>query len=262
MTSLPKHPLPEHALTESPWKEVNAARIPWVELAALGSLRVQPDVLVNKDGDFAWVRWGKNPKPVIDCLLGVPRVLFFCQKGADWIPYGRTLPTGIKPPREMGDPVSVHLSPIPPQFSLEASEPVTPLPWRLVRGGTEQPVIAQVCSLENLAKWAQTATTIEIESCLGLCFQDRALLRGQHMPSITGAQRLWGNRVWIPLGWVMEPLLTEEVLLDALKVDPQEIVWCQEKSLELVSLGDFAPLTRAGIKLAYEESKGHGETRP
>jgi len=238
---------------EHPWQTVKAARIPWSQLPALALLRDRADVLVCKKGNDAWIRWGASQSLVIECLLGVSRVAFFVKKGSTWFPFGRLVPTALAPPEELGEPIVFHLSPLAPESVSAPAGPAGKISWKLKPGDSPQPATAMTCSLAALAAWAESATRWEIEQLKAARKGDRAILKGERLPSIAGSTRYWGTRVWIPLGFVGDPPFHEAVLIAAANLEPDAILLCQDHQREVIPEHAFGPLNRSGIKLALEQ---------
>src|SRR5262245_39937285 len=170
-----------------PWGEVSAARLPATHLAALAPVRAQAGLRVHLDGEIAWVRWPAGRSDVVRCLLPVPGVVFFAQRDGRWFRFGSRLPSDDVPPDGDGRSVvgvlhPARFDPIPPPA-------VTWEPVRIciVRGGDPKPATALVCAMATLVKWADSATTAELESLRGARCGERVILLGSRLPSITAS---------------------------------------------------------------------------
>jgi hypothetical protein len=76
------------------------------------------------------------------------------------------------------------------------------------------------------------------------------LLLGPKVPLLPRGERLWGERLLVPLGLRPEPALPEIDLLTALDVGREELAVLQAEGVEVLPAAALQPLTRAGIRLA------------
>jgi hypothetical protein len=139
--------------------------------------------------------------------------------------------------------------PVPPPTSIVGRLAVT-----LVRGGSPQPVTALACRVADLESWADTATTREIAGVSAALCGDRALLRGK-VPTIPGATRFWGDTVLIPAGFRCDPDVSAATLRAAAGATDGELLVLTESATEILPLSAFAPLTRAGVRLAIRGAR-------
>jgi hypothetical protein len=233
-----------------PWAAVAAARIPAAAAAALGPVRHRGEVRVVPDGDRLWVRWPAGLADVVRCLLPVPGVVFLVPRGGAWFPFGSRLPTSDRPPEGEGLPVAAVLAPA--KFTAIEPGDVTaqPVALRLVRGGEPRPAAALACQLADLAAWADGATTAELAAVTAARAGERIVLRGAKLPAVPGATRYWGDDALVPLGCRPEPDLRPAVIRAAVGAAADEIVLLGEDGAELIPGAAFAPVTRAGLRLA------------
>lgn len=232
------------------WADVTTARIPTKGLAALVSVRGREGVRVTVLGESAWVTWSSGAEAVAACLRPVRGVEFFSQRGGVWFRFGAKVPTSDGPPSETGRPLEAVLvpakfTPIPPSPTIASRLPVT-----LVRGGLPQPVTALACRVAELEAWADTATTRELAAVTAARCGDRAILRGKTLPTIPSTARFWGEAVLIPLGFRCEPDVSAATLRAAVGAVDEELLVLTESATEILPLMAFAPLTRAGVRLA------------
>jgi hypothetical protein len=81
------------------------------------------------------------------------------------------------------------------------------------------------------------------------------LLLGNHLPPLPGAERFWGARVLIPLGYRPEPALLESALLEVLHLMADELaVWTLDGA-EVLPRSALQPLTRSAVRLALAEAR-------
>jgi hypothetical protein len=242
-----------------PWKDVSAARLPAAHLAALAPVRADGTVRVHASGDVVWVVWPVGRASVVRCLLPVPGVVFFTRRGGDWFRFGSRLPASDTPPEGDGRPVASVLfpgqfEPIPP-----ATPEAPPVVVRIVRGGSPEPVTALACSLTDLAKWADTATTAELAAVRASRSGGRAVLLGDKLPVIPAAVRYWGRDLLVPVGFRPDPDLPPAALSAAVGAAPGELVLLDESGADVIPRAAFEPLTRAGVRLALRELVAGGE---
>lgn len=236
-----------------PWREVSAARLPWAALPALAAVRDRADVRVHRAGDAAWVRWPGGTAEVVRCLLPAEGVEFFVRRGERWFRFGRRTPTSDVPPDGEGRPVSAVL--LPARFDVLPPSPLAAsrVALRIAHGGPPHPVTALACPLADLRHWADTATTLEITSVRGALAGDRAVLLGAKLPTVASGTRFWGRAVFVPAGFHPAPDLPPAVLRAAVGAAADDLVFLGAGDVDLVPKSAFAPLTRAGVRLALRE---------
>jgi hypothetical protein len=124
-----------------------------------------------------------------------------------------------------------------------------------VRGGEPKPASALECTLGDLLKWADVATTGELAAVRAARSGDRAILLIPQRVSIPSATRYWGEDVLVPVGFRPEPDLPPATLRAAVEAEPDELVFLKAEGTEIVPRGAFEPLTRAGVRLAFAARK-------
>lgn len=232
------------------WAEINAARMPAAGLAALAAIRNRPDVTVGQQQDHLRVSFPTGDAEVLRYLQPMIGVQFFARQGDSSIELGRRLPSAVSATDLAAEPLdkAIGLSPfevVPPSASAMA-----PAPIRIVRGGNSQRTSALRTDVDALARWAETASTAALACVRGAYLGRQALLLGDRLPVLRGAERYWGNRVLFPLGFRPEPELSESILRDAYGAGVDELVFVNGDGVELISGAAFEPLTRAGLRLA------------
>ena len=120
-----------------------------------------------------------------------------------------------------------------------------------------RPAVLLRVRLTDLARWADGATTHQVASLTATHHEGVVLLRGDRLPALPGV-RYWGERILVPLGRRAAPDLGEAVLATALQLEPGEVALLGEDGAEVIPLAAFAPLTRAGVRLAGEKRFNHG----
>jgi hypothetical protein len=233
-----------------PWADVRAARLPADGLGALAAVRCRPGVTVHATDGYAWVVWPTGDDDLVRCLRPVRGVEFFANRDGRWYRFGRRLPTDEWPPVAGGTPLDRTIVPavVTPLGPPATTDP--PVRLRIVRGGPPHEATACRCPVRELARWADTATSLEIESVRAARYGDRALLLGSRLPAVRGGERFWGERVLIPVGYRPEPDLPEHLVREACRVSHDELVLLDAEGAEAIPARAFAPLTRAGLRLA------------
>jgi hypothetical protein len=121
---------------------------------------------------------------------------------------------------------------------------------RIVRGGEPHPTAALACAVKDLARWADAATAADLEAVRAARCGGRAVLLGATLPPVPGATRFWGHDVYIPVGFRAEPDLPPAALRAVVGAAPGDVVLLAEDGVDLIPGAAFAPLTRAGVRLA------------
>ncbi|MFO0805551.1 MAG: hypothetical protein U0791_20810 [Gemmataceae bacterium] len=233
-----------------PWDSVRAARLPAAAIPALAALRHRTDIRLIPQGDTVWVRWPEANAAAIEALFTVPDVAFFIPKDGFWRQVHHRLPATVSPPEGDGRPLATFV--MPASFEPHApSEPAAPpIPIRLVPGGVPRPATALACELEDLALWADTATTQELSAVRAARCGDRVVLLGKRLPTVANAIRHWGDLLLVPLGFRIDPELPQNVVRDAVGAAENELVLFDERGAECIPRESFQPVTRASLRLA------------
>jgi len=237
---------------------VLSASVAVADLAALAGLRTRPAVTVAVRGERAWVRWPPGESDVLLGLLAAPGVELFTTRDGLWFRLGSRLPC-FEVPAEEGVPLAAALTPAPLPRPAAAQAAPPPCPLRLVRDDRPRPASALRTSLAELARWAETATTQQLAALRATRAGDVVLLLGEPPPPLPGAMRFWGRTLLTPLGLRPDPDLPEGALAEALGLGPGEIGLLTEDGLEVLPQSAFAPLGRAGVRLAFRPSPLVGE---
>jgi hypothetical protein len=236
-----------------PWREVSAARLPAAYLAALAPVRDRSEVCVWLADRVAWVRWPAGRTDVVRCLLPVPGVAFFTPRDGAWFRFGSRLPTADAPPAGDGRSLAGVLVPGRLDPILPGADAGAPVPLRVVRGGEPKPVTALACRAAELLNWADTATTADLAAVRGAQAEGRVVLLGRRLPSVPGATRYWGDDLLVPVGFRPGPDLPPAAVRAAVGAESDELVLIDAAGAEVIPRAAFAPLTRAGLRLAVRE---------
>jgi hypothetical protein len=216
-------------------------------LAALAPLRAVSGVRVIV-GDLTWVTWDAPRPDVVAAVLAIPGVELFEPRDGRWYRPGDRLPVFTVPPP--GDPIPLDRAVIPGPFAaMEPGDRELPqMPLRLMRSDVPRPTSALRCSLAAVAAWADAATTAEISAVKAAQSGEIAWLLGSHLPALSGAERFWGDRVLIPLGFRAEPDWPEAALREAANVGRDELLVLTEEGTEAIPREAFRPLTRGAVR--------------
>lgn len=232
------------------WDAVTEAYIPVGDLACLAPLRSRSDIRVRVADDVAWLCWTTSRAEAIRELLPRPGAEFFTTAKGQRYRLGSRLPTGEAPPEGEARPLATALLPA-------AATPTEPdaidlggVELRLVRCDVPRPTVALVCPLEALRDLADRATTAELAGVSGLLSGDRAILFGEKLPSVPGAVRFHGGGVLIPIGFRIQPDLSETIVRSAVGLDGADVLLITESGIEAIPRARAEPLTRAGLRLA------------
>ena len=117
-------------------------------------------------------------------------------------------------------------------------------------GGGPKPTTALVCEVAALARWADAATTAELAAVRAARDGSRAVLMGKPLPAIPGAVRYWGDDLLVPVGHRSDPDLPPAAVRAAAGAAAGELVLLDANGAEVIPRAAFAPLTRAGVRLA------------
>jgi hypothetical protein len=208
-------------------------------------------------GDRSWIFWQAGDDQVLRVLYPLNAVEFYELRDGEWYRFGHRVPSFDIPDNQEAVPIDRAIFPdlFEPIHPGETSP--TPSRFRLVRECSRMPSSAALCSLAELARWTDSATTREIELIRGTIRKDQALLLGRDLPFWPGSTRYWGEQVLVPNGFRVRPGLTEKAILDALGASGLEIARFvqvdgaeDQARVELIAMDAFRPLTRAGVRLA------------
>ena len=234
-----------------PLNACRAARLPVAGLEVLASLRARGGVRVIA-GDPVWVAWDNERADVVAALLAVPGCELFEPRDGRWLRRGDQLPVFDLPPH--GDQVPLDRAVVPAPINPTAAPAPDHgrVPLTVVRCDIQRPTSAMRCAVAALQPWADTAPTAEIDAVKAARCGDAAMLLGSRLPAIPDAERFWGDRVLIPLGFRPDPDWPEKSLREAAQVAPDEILVLMETATEALPDNVFRPLTRAAIRRAVE----------
>ncbi|HKB00802.1 MAG TPA: hypothetical protein VKD90_01220 [Gemmataceae bacterium] len=234
---------------DHPLDGCRAARVPATGLEALAPLRARGGVRVV-DGDPAWVTWDGDRPDVVAALVAIPGAELFEPRDGHWFRPAARLPAFDLPPAGVPVPLERAVVPASEVPTEPADREPRRVPLRLVRSDMPHPASALRCPIGALKGWADTATTAEIAAVNAARKGDVAWLLGSRLPALARAERFWGARVLIPLGFRADPDWPESALREAAGVGPDEILVLTEDGSEAIPGDAFKSLTRAAIRRA------------
>src|SRR5262245_57183690 len=233
-------------------KPIACARLPKSALSALADLRRREDVRVLESGDRVWVFWESGDRQVLRRLLPVSGVELFEHREGLWYRPGGHLPIFNVPEDQDAVSLSLAITPFPIVPEMRGRLDLQPARLTLTRDEQPRATRALRCRLAELAAWADSASTAELREIRAAREADQALLLGSSLPPILRAERFWGDRVLVPLGFCPEPAWPESALREALSVSEGELLLLASDRVEVIPIEVFQPLTRSGVRLALE----------
>lgn len=236
-----------HALAEA-----GCARMPRSQLGRLSVLRARADVRAVVELERVWVFWAAPDVELAAWLLSLPGVELLRQGRHWWQALQGSLPIFDIPDPETGKRLSSLLFPAPVDPIPAGQHVWRPVAIRLVRDEQPRPTTALLLTLDVFARWVEDAPSHALAGLLSARHQEKVLLRGR-LPPLDG-ERYWGERVLTPAGYRVEPLLSEGVLAQALRLGDEDVTLLSDEGGELLPAGAFGLVTRAGVRLTMEDA--------
>ena len=250
------------------WQEVVCASIPVEDLPILADLRRWSGIRVSIVGERAWVCWLSESESarqvLIERLLPLSRVEMFARGSGQWYRPGEHLPAFGVPIGDgsRGVPLERVVLPRPMSPAQPSDISPCPIPLRLVRDRRIQhrPADAVSCRLGQLAEWAESETTGRIAALSAAWIPNpegeprgaEVLVLGQSgmLPVMREGSRFWGVDVLIPMGFRVDPELSEASLRRVVRAGPDDLIVLGVHGHERIPRETFRPLSRAAIRLA------------
>jgi hypothetical protein len=233
-----------------PLADVCLARIPAAALLPLAAIRTAPGVLARREGEAVWLSWEEGDDSILGCVLPILGVELFARRDDHWYRPGHSLPSFHVPDLTDGQPLAQIINPESLAHIAAPTGTPPPVRFRLMPDGVPRPTTALRCSLTELAKWADDATTRQLRAVRAAVCEGNAVLLGGKLPMLPGATRFWGQSVFVPLGYRPDPNLPESSLREALGLAVDELAILASDGIDVIDQSVFAPLTRAAIRLA------------
>jgi hypothetical protein len=217
-------------------------------------VRNLPDVTLARIAEQAWVRWPAGNERVLEQILPLPGVILYFRRDPHWHRFGCQLPTFDVPIAAEYQPLQQVLTP----YSFQAQKPPS-LEWEptelaLVSDDRPRPTTAALYSLAQLTDWIEKVPTPRLNGIQAARCGDQALLFGDRLPLLPDGDRFWGSAVLMPLGYRPDPFLPASALREALAVSQDEVILWRQEGVETIDRRALAPLSRAGVRLAAQES--------
>lgn len=225
------------------------ASLPGAALASLADLRREPGVSVALVDGRAWIWWPPGNESVLRRIFPIAGAVLYTRRDGRWYPLGKRLPSFEVPTGEEPVPLSHLLFPAPISQEQPTTAPAAPVPLGLRRDGEPRAATALRCSLEALGTWADQVPSSQFDGLRAAMTEGEAMVVGSSLPTIAGAERFWGVRVLVPLGFRPDPMLPESAIREIVGAGEALIV-LQSDGVELVPIDVFRPLGRAGVRLA------------
>jgi hypothetical protein len=234
------------------FSEVCCASLAPDGLPGLAGLRTRPGVRTREANGRLWLWWPAGDADVLSRVLPLPGVELFAYRDGAWFRPGHRLPTDQVPADEGTRPLSSALLPAP-VVARQARIAGAPVRLTLVRDTRPRAATALLCSTDELARWADAATSRQLEALQAARCEENVLVRGERLPPFPGIRRCWGRDVLVPLGFRPEPEVTEGVLRQALGLTEGEAVLLADAGVERIPGAAFGAVSRAGGRLAARE---------
>jgi hypothetical protein len=233
-----------------PLRDVCCASLSADQLPVLADLRAAPGITVAQTGGRAWVRWETGDEQVLRRLWPVAGVELYVSRGGRWYRFGRSLPALDFPANLEYRPLHQVLFPAPVLPVPPQQQPLRPVPLLLVPDQQPRPAAALTCPIADLARWAETASEVRLQTLRGAYTTLRVLVLGERLPELASGQRFWGGLLLVPLGWRVEPELPASAVRDALGAGPEDLLLLTPDGGDIVPGRALTSLTRAQIRLA------------
>lgn len=232
--------------------DVCCACLPAAALSRLAPLRAHSGIRVRLAGERAWLWWTAGDAFVLQRILALHGAEVFARRDGLWYRPGQHAPAFEVPAENEARPLAHVLTPALVQA--ESGGPaVVPLKVGLIRDDRPRAAAALCCSLSDLNRWAEWATSKQLSTLEAIRGGEQVLLRGSRLPALAAAERYWGRDILTPLGFRVQPQMSEGVLREALHLQAHEIALMSDAGFETIDARFFEPLTRAGVRLAARE---------
>jgi hypothetical protein len=238
-------------MSSEAWNKITTARIPLASLKSLAHLRHRSDITVSLDDHGnAWIHWLQSAiaEEVMLALRPLTDVSFYYREANTWYTRGSGFPAKITPPNQPGLALAKLL--FPEKMTSQSPENkafarITPV---LSRGGQTCPASAMRLPFASLHAWVNHATSAQIHALHGVYEADQVWLLGQHLPAASQGMRFYGERLLLPLGYQLQPMLPVESSLALVNASERDVVFWSHDEIRVIPREEFAPLTRAGVR--------------
>lgn len=236
-------------------EEACCARLPAASLPALAGLRGRPGLEVAQDGDVLWVRWRAGDAATFAEVFPVAGAEMFRRQAERWLRPGCRLPAAGPTAGLDWQPLEHVLYPEPVSPEAPGETRIQPVPLSLIENARPRRATALRCRVDALGMWAGRATSSELASVRAAVSEGQVVMLGDRLPLLPGAERFWGRRLFVPLGFGLRPAIPEAELLSALGVRDEEAALFDSGGVEVLPLATFCRLSRASARLAARGSE-------
>lgn len=224
------------------------ATLPAEQAAALGALRLWPQLELAPLGGTLWLRGGALSKELRDALRQLPGLTGWRVREGRLCRWDRSVPEAILPQliwRPLTEMLEVKL------YDGSATGQVTErATLRLVRSAQERPARVLLLSWEDWTQWAITAPEIRL-SRLRFAVEARglALIWGAPLPPLAGRLHAEEDGIAIPCGWTCEPPLPMTALRAWLGLSAGDLGLLEPDGRHRIIRADqLLPATRPNIR--------------
>lgn len=231
---------------------LSAACINLQDLPVLGVFRDREVITVSIEGERVWIKWNAGEVSVVDRLLPLNNVELFRNESGKWYKLGSKIPF----PNVPTSTTFVSLSSVlfPDQIVWRSPDEITGSLKKigLKQACSVQKTTALLCPFGTFVEWAENASSFEISRLSGVFCDDCVLVLGENVPPIPEGTRFYGESVLLPLGYQLDPELTDTEVRSLLDSSQDEIVLITADDAQLIAKSLINRLTRSAIRLAAQ----------
>jgi hypothetical protein len=233
------------SLTDLEW-----ARLPGTALSRLAALRCTDGVEAALRDRELWIRWPRGDDAIARSLLALPGCRLYGRRDSRWHAWGQALPAFDVPETLPFRPLAQIIFPAPVQPLGPERFECTSMPITLVADDMIRPTRAMECRLDVILAWAENTPTAALSRLQAVRERDRLFVLGRRLPWLEPAQRFWGQKVLVPIGYRPAPALGEADLRRAAGVADAELLIIHADHWEIIPLDCFTFVTHASLRLA------------
>lgn len=227
-----------------------AVRLPRGSGAALGALRLIPDLRVLEEGDQLWLRGDEADDALELELRKLPGALRYdVIDGNQLVRWDRRLPEATLPTgtwRRLRENTSVAFPPAAFPGKVPGACRV-----RVARGGAIRPAGLLRITTAALAAYAVAAPEIRLRPLRMATRGGEALVMGEPLPPVAGEPFVVDDGIAVPCGCEWQPRVDASILRDLLGLEAGDVALLHmERPCEIVRAEFWAPLCREVARAA------------